>query len=76
LTAYDAGLVTVVNEKAGPALWFWLSVIEKLAPNSLATLETAVGTKVLQGSSCKNFDEDVLEALRQAHHEAVPSSSQ
>jgi hypothetical protein len=71
LNGYDAGLVTVVNEHAGAALWLWRSVMEKSAPHSLTTIEAALGTKVLQGSTTHNFEDEILAALREAHREAA-----
>ena len=71
LNGYDAGLVTVVNQSSGAALWLWRSVLEKRAPRSLPTIEAALGSKVTQGLTTHDFRDEVLAALREAHREAV-----
>jgi hypothetical protein len=71
VTGYDAGLVTIWNDK-GPYMSVWRSVFEKLAPASLARIEqNPDAPKIGQGNTIKEFGEDFLQELTEAYREAA-----
>ena len=63
-------LITLVNNLTGSAaIWLWRSVFVKYAPNSIALVEEMTGP-LKQGSSIKEFPNELLAILRDAYQEA------
>lgn len=62
------------NWKKGgpPRIWVWKSGFEKFAPDSIAPVEQAMGHKMGEGNTVAGpITDELLEAFRQAHHEAT-----
>jgi hypothetical protein len=73
VAADDAGLVTIYCDKGSAYLQFWRSVFDRRAPRSLSAVEVALGAKVRQGKTTREFPDSLLDALTEAYHEAVGS---
>jgi hypothetical protein len=71
LAADDAGLVSLASDTRSAYMQFWRSVFERRAPQSIASVEAALGAKLRQGNSTHNFPEPLLEAITSAYREAV-----
>ena len=70
LTSTRAGLVTLWNEN-GAAIQFWRSMFEKHAPTTLPKIEAHIAPKqVGQGTSIRDFDDELLRLLTEAYDEA------
>jgi hypothetical protein len=66
------GLVTIYNSGGTPSLQLFRKVLERRAPKTLPTIERLVAPQSLgQGTLAKNITDELLEALAEAHREAV-----
>ncbi len=63
-------LVTITCDVKTSYMQFFRSVFERRAPESIAAVEAALGTKITQGNSTRAFTEDLLAALTSAYREA------
>jgi hypothetical protein len=67
----DVGLVTIWNDHQRPYVSVWRSVFERLAPNSIESVERTIApAKIGQGSTVSNITPEVLGALMAAYQEA------
>lgn len=69
----DAGLCTVWNDK-GASVTLHRTVLERLAPNSLETIETLVDGPVGRGTQAKPLTDQLLASLSSAYVEAGGAS--
>ena len=68
----DAGLVTIWNDNSRPAISVWRSVFDRLAPDSIESVEQAIApTKIGQGNTLNHITPEVLTALKAAYEEAA-----
>ena len=66
----NAGLVTIWNDHQRPYISVWRSVFDRLAPDSVESVERAIApTKFGQGNSVLNITPEVLDALTAAYEE-------
>jgi hypothetical protein len=70
LTADDAGLVTIWNDR-GAYISLWRSVFERRAPASIDRVERLLGVAIGSGNTTRDLRDEVLEALADAYREAV-----
>jgi hypothetical protein len=62
----DAGILTLWNEN-GAAIQLWRSMFEKRAPAFIPKVESKIGRRLGQGSTVREFDEELLSLLAEAH---------
>ena len=68
----NAGLVTIWNDEQRPSISVWRSVFNRLAPDSVSSVERAIApTNFGQGNTVQNITPEVLEALKAAYEEAA-----
>ncbi len=68
----SAGLVTIWNDEQRPSISVWRSVFDRLAPESIESVERAIApTKFGQGNTVKNITAEVLKTLKAAYEEAA-----
>ncbi len=68
----DAGLVTIWNDNSRPAISVWRSVFDRLAPDSIESVEQAIApTKIGQGNTLNSITTEVLKTLKAAYEEAA-----
>ncbi len=68
----DAGLVTIWNDNSRPYISVWRSVFDRLAPDSIESVEQAIApTKIGQGNTLNHITPEVLAALKAAYEEAA-----
>ena len=66
----NAGLVTIWNDKQQPYSSVYRSVFERLAPNSIESVEHVIApTKIGQGNTIRNITSQVLDAVTAAYKE-------
>lgn len=66
-----AGLVTIWNDNRKPFVQFWRSVFERLAPDSIQSVEQAAGVEIGQGNTVSGASPALLDALTAAYREAT-----
>jgi hypothetical protein len=71
LAVGNVGLVTIYCDNGSASLQFFRSVFERRAPRSLPAVETALGVRVKQGNTAREFPDALLTALTEAYQEAV-----
>ena len=68
----DAGLITIWNAAGALSISFWRSVFERHAPDSIAAIEKLIApTKIGQGTTLNEWNEDLLTALADAYRTAA-----
>ena len=68
----NVGLVTIWNDEQRPSIVVWRSVFDRLAPDSVDTVERGIApTKFGQGNSIKGITPEILKALKVAYKEAA-----
>jgi len=68
----NAGLITIWNDEQRPSVAVWRSVFDRLAPESVSSVERAIApTKFGQGNIVKEITHQVLDTLREAYREAA-----
>lgn len=70
LVAENVGLVTIWNER-GAYLAFWRSVFEKKAPQFIDPIESLLDTRLGQGTTTRNVNENLLSTLTEAYEHAA-----
>jgi hypothetical protein len=71
----NVGLVTIWND-GGAYIQLWRSVFERRAPSTLPIVEARIApTTIRQGSTIRDIDDAMLEALTLAYHEATGNSA-
>lgn len=80
ITPDNVGLVTIWNDNQQPYISVFRSVFERLAPNSIESVELTIApTKIGQGNTVRNITPEVLEALTAAYEEtgrdSIPADS-
>ena len=71
LKSKDAGLVTIYNYRGVPSLRLHRIVFEQHAPRTIGALEEALApVRLGQGNAIKDFDDRVLDLIKQAYEEA------
>jgi len=68
---YDAGIITVFNDRKGVGLWFWPSVCEKRAPQSLEPLKVALNWPEKGAPAIREIDDHLLALLTRAYEQAT-----
>jgi hypothetical protein len=71
LATDDAGLVSIASDTRSAYMQFWRSVFERRAPQSIASVQAALGAELRQGNATHSFPEPLLESITQAYREAV-----
>ena len=67
----NSGLVVIFHDNLGPGLYFWRSVFERRAPNSVEPIESIIAPVPLgQGNSVREISRELLDALNDAYREA------
>ena len=69
--AEKAGLVTIWNDNRKPYIQFWRSLFERLAPDSIQSVEQAAGVEIGQGNTVSGASPALLDALTAAYREAT-----
>lgn len=69
----SAGLVRIYSDKKNAYMQFTRSVYERLAPNSIAAVEGALGAELTGGNTTRDLTDQLLDALTAAYHEAAAS---
>ena len=68
----DAGLITIWNTAGTLSISFWRSVFERHAPDSITAIEKLVtSTKIGQGTTLNELNDDLLTALADAYRTAA-----
>jgi len=75
LAGDDAGLVSIATDTRSAYLQFWRSVFERRAPQSIAEVESLLGSELRQGNATHVFPESLLGAIRRAYEEAAGKSA-
>jgi hypothetical protein len=75
LPTEDAGLATVYQEPKAAYIQLWPSVFARRAPESLPTVEAALGEPVRSGAKIRHVTDDLLHALTTAYREATRAST-
>ena len=70
LVVENVGLVTIWNER-GAYLAFWRSVFEKKAPQFIDPIEKLLDTRLGQGTTTRNVNENLLATLTEAYEHAA-----
>ena len=65
----NGSLAYIANYNSEPRMYAWRSVFAQLAPDSIVSVERAIGTTIGQGTRIP-FKPEVLEALESAYREA------
>lgn len=65
----NASLAYIANYNSEPRMYAWRSVFARLAPDSIESVERAIGTTIGQGTSIP-IGPEVLKALESAYREA------
>ncbi len=65
----NASLAYIANYKSKPSLYAYRSVIDRVAPDSIESIERAVGTSIGQGTRLP-IERNILNALESAYREA------
>lgn len=71
LETQKAGLVTIWNDNRKPYIQFWRSMFERLAPDSMQSVEQAAGVNIGQGNTGRGASPALLDALTSAYREAT-----
>jgi hypothetical protein len=71
LAADNTGLVRIAIDNRTAYMQFWRSVFDRRAPQSIATVQTALGAELRQGNATHSFPEPLLEAITHAYREAA-----
>lgn len=71
LATDGAGLVSIANDTRSAYMQFWRSVFERRAPQSIASVQAALGAELRQGNSIHSFPLPLLEAIAFAYREAA-----
>jgi hypothetical protein len=73
--AEGVGLVSLYMRADGrPALQWWRSVFDRLAPTSIAAVAAAGGAEIRKGDLATHVDEQLLDAVYSAYVEAAASA--
>ncbi len=70
LETENAGLVTIWND-GGASLQFWKSVFDKKAPDFIHRVEALASTRIGQGNTTRNINDELLDALTKAYEAAA-----
>jgi hypothetical protein len=72
LKSEGAGLVTIYKDSRSGYLQFWRSLFSRRAPHGLARVEELLGPGVVgQGTTSRDIDDELLDALSSAYREAA-----
>ena len=67
----NVSLITIWNYKEQPSISVWRSVFERIAPNSIESVERAIApTKIGQGNTVYDITSKALERVKAAYREA------
>jgi hypothetical protein len=66
----NAGLVTLWNE-GGAAIQYWRSVFDRRAPEFISKVEAKLGRPIGQGTTTRDFDDELLALLLEAYRVAA-----
>jgi hypothetical protein len=66
----NAGLVTLWNE-GGAAIQYWRSVFDRRAPEFISKVEAKLGRPIGQGTTARDFDDELLALLLEAYRVAA-----
>ena len=70
----DVGLITIWNDHQHPYISVWRSVFERLAPNSIESVERVIAPiKIGQGNTVRNVTSQLLDIITKAYQETVRS---
>lgn len=71
LAADDAGLVSIASDTRSAYMQFWRSVFDRRAPQSIPSVQDALGAELRQGNATHSFPEALLDAVTHAYREAA-----